>query len=154
MGDGVRFMNKTKLVLVMSVVALAAAVVLPAAPAVAATNGTAIEVPGTAALNAGGSARVLSMSCAVSAGCSAGGYYTGGAGNALPFVVDQTAATWRRAIEVPGFAALPGAADGYVESVSCSSPGNCAAAGVFDDTAALSYPFVVSETSGTWVRWR
>jgi len=143
-------MSKTKLVPVMSAVALAATVVLPSAPSAAATFGTAIEVPGTAALNAGGSAGVLSMSCAAPGGCSAGGYYTDGSADAMPFVVGQAGGAWGNAIEVPGFAALPGAADGYLESVSCSSPGNCAASGVFIDAAGFSSPFVVSETSGTW----
>jgi hypothetical protein len=142
-------MSRNKLVLAVSAAALAA-VMLPAAPAAAATFGTAIEVPGTAALNAGGSARVLSMSCAASGDCSAGGDYADASGNNLPFVVGEAGGTWGSAIEVPGFAALPSAASGVVESVSCSSPGNCAASGVFSDAAALSSPFVVSETGGTW----
>ena len=37
--------------------------------------GTAIEVPGTAALNAGGDAEVTSVSCASAGNCAAGGFY-------------------------------------------------------------------------------
>ena len=42
--------------------------------------GWAEEVPGSAALNAGGNARVASVSCAPGGYCTAGGYYTTGAG--------------------------------------------------------------------------
>src|SRR6266851_3677676 len=39
------------------------------------TWGTAIEVPGTAALNQGGNAQVISVSCASAGDCAAGGVY-------------------------------------------------------------------------------
>ncbi len=39
--------------------------------------GTAEEVPGTAALNTGGSAAISSVSCASAGRCSAGGFYFG-----------------------------------------------------------------------------
>jgi hypothetical protein len=62
------------------------------------TNGTwgkAEEVPGTAALNKGGSegpadAQVSSMSCSSASHCSAGGYYTDGSGHAQAFIVGET----------------------------------------------------------------
>jgi hypothetical protein len=40
--------------------------------------GTAIEVPGSAALNVGGEAETESVSCAAPGHCSAGGYYSYG----------------------------------------------------------------------------
>ena len=42
---------------------------------------TAIEVPGTAALNIRRLARVVSVSCASAGNCSAGGYYTNSSGS-------------------------------------------------------------------------
>ncbi|HET7246179.1 MAG TPA: hypothetical protein VFJ07_15210 [Streptosporangiaceae bacterium] len=57
------------------------------------TNGTwrtAQEVPGTAALNKGGVARVWSVSCASAGHCSAGGIYTDSAGHQQAFVVTET----------------------------------------------------------------
>jgi hypothetical protein len=39
---------------------------------------TAIEVPGTAALNQGGNAEIASVSCASAGNCGAGGYYRDG----------------------------------------------------------------------------
>ena len=44
------------------------------------TWGSASEVPGLAALNAGGNAQISSMSCASVGNCGAGGSYTDSAG--------------------------------------------------------------------------
>ncbi len=57
--------------------------------------GTAIEVPGLAALNTGGGATVSSVSCAPTGTCAAGGYAAGGyyadaPDNFQGFVVSQT----------------------------------------------------------------
>ena len=66
--------------------ALALAAAVPALAAVGATAarttipggtwGSASEVPGLAALNAGGNAQISSMSCASVGNCGAGGSYT------------------------------------------------------------------------------
>ena len=55
--------------------------------------GTAIEVPGTAALNTGGNAAVQAVSCPSAGNCSAGGYYNVGA---EVFVVSEVNGTWAR----------------------------------------------------------
>ena len=53
--------------------------------------GTAIEVPGTAALNQGGRAGIGSISCASAGNCSAGGGYIDSTGiNTQAFVVSET----------------------------------------------------------------
>ena len=51
---------------------------------------TAIEVPGTAALNQGGFAEIRSVSCATAGNCSAGGNYKDSSGLIQAFVVSQT----------------------------------------------------------------
>jgi hypothetical protein len=59
-----------------------------------ATNGTwgsAEQVPGTAALNGGGLADILAVSCGAVANCSAGGFYTDPGQEA--FVVSETTRT-------------------------------------------------------------
>ena len=63
--------------------------------------GTAIEVPGLAALNTGGDAWVGSVSCASAGSCAAGGYYTDRRGQ-QGFVADERHGVWGKAIEVPG----------------------------------------------------
>ena len=85
--------------------------------------GTAIEVPGIAALNAGDQAQLYSMSCPSSGNCAAGGLYTDASGQKQAFVVDETGGVWGNAIEVPGTAALNTGRVAQVVSVSCSSPG-------------------------------
>jgi hypothetical protein len=70
------------------------------------TWGTAIEVPGTGALNQGGNAAVNSVSCASAGNCSAGGAYRDGSGHFQAFVAGEVNGTWGTAIEVPGTAGL------------------------------------------------
>jgi len=68
---------------------------------------TAIEVPGTGALNvAGGDATVASVSCASAGNCSAGGDYQNPSGDNQAYVVSEVNGVWGNAIEVPGVAAL------------------------------------------------
>src|SRR5215471_18784073 len=93
--------------------------------------GKAIEVPGLAALNAGGTALVVSVSCASAGGCTAGGYYQGGHYHGQAFVVSQRRGRWGTAIEVPGTGAVTPAGNARVVSVSCASAGNCTAGGFY-----------------------
>ena len=94
---------------------------------------TAIEVPGTAALNAGGVAEITSVSCASAGNCSAGGCYTDSSGHQQAFVVNEVNGTWGTAMEVPGTAALNQGGDAGITSVSCASAGNCSAGGDYTD---------------------
>jgi hypothetical protein len=84
--------------------------------------GKAIEVPGLAALNKGGDAEVVSVSCGSAGNCAAGGYSDQG------FVASEKNGICGKAIEVPGLAALSNE-NAAVDSVSCASAGNCAASG-------------------------
>ncbi len=109
------------------------------------TWGTAREVPGSGALNAGGDAGVNSVSCASAGNCAAGGFYVDGSGNQQGFVVNETNGTWRRAIEVPGSGALNAGGIAEVNSVSCRSAGNCAADGFYMDGSGHFQALVVSQ---------
>jgi D-alanine-D-alanine ligase-like ATP-grasp enzyme len=118
------------------------------------TWGTAEEVPGTAALNAGGNAQITSVSCASAGNCSAGGYYTDSSGANQAFVVGETNGTWGTAEEVPGTAALNAGGNAQITSVSCASAGNCSAGGYYGSispglNSGGSQAFVVGETNGT-----
>ena len=56
--------------------------------------------------------------------------------------------TWETAREVPGMAALSRRGVAQINSVSCSSPGNCSAGGSYGGspgTPTFGQPFVVSE---------
>jgi hypothetical protein len=111
----------------------------------------AIEVPGAAALNTGGSAEVTSVSCASAGNCSAGGYYLGSSGQQA-FVVSQSNGTWHTAREVPGTAALNTGGKAVVTSMSCASAGNCSAGGAYETSSGKFQAFVVSQAHGTWVK--
>jgi hypothetical protein len=114
------------------------------------TWGTAEEVPGTAALNKGGSAGISSVSCWAAGDCSAGGSYANTPDGLQAFVVSETGGTWGTAKEVPGTAALNRGADAFVNSVSCAAAGDCSAGGLYAPGNAGGEAFVVSETGGTW----
>jgi hypothetical protein len=85
-----------------------------------------------AALNKGGDAYgreayLESVSCGAAGNCAAGGLYTDSRCHYQGFVVSEKNGRWGRAIEVPGLRALNTNGDAGVFSVSCASPGNCAA---------------------------
>jgi hypothetical protein len=116
------------------------------------TKGTwakAIKVPGLGALPAGGGDEVLSVSCATAPSCAAIGFYAGSTG-VQDFVVSKKNGRWGNAIEVPGFGALNKHGALGNGSVSCASPGNCTAAGGYQDGSFRFQVFVVSETNGIW----
>jgi hypothetical protein len=132
--------------------ALALMAVTSGASAVAGTGspwGTAIEVPGIAALNSSFST-VSSMSCPSPGDCAAGGSYSDASGNAQAYVVDEVSGTWQTAIEVPGSAVLNTGDFAEVRSLSCSSPGNCAAGGDYSVGSHDTGAFVADETGGVW----
>jgi cytochrome c551/c552 len=110
--------------------------------------GKAEEVPGTAALNKGGNAAIISLSCASAGNCSAGGYYTDSSKHQQVWVAGETDGVWGTAKEIPGSAAL-NTADAYLNSVSCGAAGNCSAGGYYTDHGRLQ-AFVAGEASGSW----
>jgi hypothetical protein len=117
------------------------------------TWGTAVRVPGLAALSVGGFAETESVSCAAPGDCSAGGTYTDGAHVGQAFVVTQADGRWGPAEEVPGTAALnQGGHYASVLTVSCAAPGDCSAGGLYEGSGFGA--FVVSEVNGVWGRAR
>jgi hypothetical protein len=107
----------------------------------------AVEVPGTAALNYD-SAEVTSVSCTSAGNCTAGGDYDDGVSQA--FVAEQVRGIWHAAFMPPG-AGVDGSGPGAeITSVSCSSPGNCAAGGYTEDDNGLQQALVVDEKNGAW----
>lgn len=109
----------------------------------------AVEVPGTAVLGKL-SAQLNSVSCTTPGNCSAGGSYYVSDRRGQAFVVSETRGKWRGAISVPGVAGLNPDGVAGISEISCSSPGNCSAAGTYTDTSHNTRVFVVSEVRGTW----
>ena len=105
--------------------------------------GTAIPVPGLAALNKdGGQTQVLTISCAPAGSCAAGGFYTGRHHREQGFVATEDNGTWDTPIPLPGLAALSKGGSAQVTSLSCPSPGTCAAAGTYTDRSGHRHGFV------------
>jgi len=114
------------------------------------TWGKAAEVPGTAALNAGGTIAALrSVSCTSATTCSGGGAYTSSAGAELPYLITETGGTWGNAIPVAGLATL-GTGSASIQQVSCVSAGNCVAGGSYFTSTGDEDAFVITQTGGTW----
>jgi hypothetical protein len=64
------------------------------------------------------------------------------------FTVDERHGAWSAAHEVAG--ALNAGLFARVTSVSCASPGNCAAVGSYTDGAGHPQAFLVTEKNGAW----
>jgi len=112
--------------------------------------GAAKEVPGTAALNQGGSAGITSVSCAAAGNCTTGGFYLDSSARSQAFVVSQVNGAWQAAKEVPGTAALNQGGNARVDAVSCASAGSCTAGGFYEDSSQRMQAFVVSLANGAW----
>jgi hypothetical protein len=112
--------------------------------------GTAQQIPGTAALNAGGNALPVSVSCARPGACAAGGFYKDASGHDQAFVVSQAHGSWGTAVQVPGLDTLNQGEHAFTNTVSCAPAGGCAAGGFYIDSAGHRQAFVADETGGTW----
>jgi hypothetical protein len=94
---------------------------------------------------------VNSISCASPGNCAVAGYYSTATYAGYPetyeaFYVNEVHGTWSAPKQIPGTGALNHDRWAAATSVSCSAPGDCAVAGIVDDTTE----FVAAETSGTW----
>lgn len=106
--------------------------------------------PGTVALNVGGTALDNSVSCASDGNCVLVGHYTDATGRWQPFIAEETGGTWQNATTVPGIATLDAGHFSDLQSVSCPSPGNCAAFGFYTDAVGNGQVFTIDEVNGTW----
>lgn len=113
--------------------------------------GTARQVPGTLALNAGQDAFITSLSCVSAGNCSAAGSYTDSTGHSWPFVVSDKNGKWGTAAPAPGVRKLSGLGGfGEINSLSSASAGNCAGVGQYNDSTSHSQAFVITQRGGTW----
>jgi hypothetical protein len=94
-------------------------------------------------------AALNAVSCASAGNCVAVGSYYDASSNEQAMVVAESGGVWGTASEVT----LPGGhatdPDAYLDSVVCSSVGNCAAAGDYDEPSS-SEAMVVGESGGVW----
>ena len=108
--------------------------------------GKPTQLPGLAALNAGGVADVTSLSCAASGDCALGGSYLDVSKDTVAYVASEQNGRWSKAIEVPGNSLLNNGSFSLVQSMSCKAPGRCSAGGYYFNGEGLAQVFVVSQS--------
>ena len=111
-------------------------------------------------LPAGAKAGALGLvSCPSAGDCSAAGSYADAAGLTRAFLVTERGGTWGRPIA----AAIPanalthpdpnfGLEAAEIDSLSCASPGNCAAVGIYTDTEGSPEGLLLTENGGEWAQ--
>ena len=109
--------------------------------------GNAIEVPGTAALNAGGGAGVNALSCGAPGACTSAGQYLDGSSNTQVFLDGEP---WSAATEAPGTGALNAGGNDSIYAISCAAAGDCSAGGYYTTAGLHRRAFVVDEHDGVW----
>ena len=108
--------------------------------------GSAIEIPGSARLNAQ-QIGDTSVSCASAGNCAARGFYVDGQRHTRLFVLSKRNGRWGAATVVPG---TVGGVRAGVHSMWCDSAGNCTAGGVYNDRQGHQQAFVADERNARW----
>lgn len=112
--------------------------------------GNAFEVPGTASLNAGGDASVVSVSCPSDGNCAAAGGYQATNGALEVWVASEHHGHWAKAMAVRNYLHLNVGQDGEVQAISCSAAGNCTLGGDYLDVNDHLQAFLATEAGGRW----
>jgi len=127
---------------------------------------SAVEVPGTAALNTGGGelpngggppfgAEVQTIECLAGGDCTIVGWYQTLAGASDLFVDSESGGVWRTAIAMPNLATLNAGASldnngAAAAGLACASVGNCVVAGNYVDPSGNAELFTETQASGTF----
>jgi hypothetical protein len=92
------------------------------------------------------------VSCASPGNCVVTGEYNDANNNLLLFVVSQVGGSWGKAHELPGDTTLSKKKFGRLLTVSCATPGNCAAGGFYEDANSHLQGLVADESTATKTR--
>jgi hypothetical protein len=116
--------------------------------------GPPVAPAGITALDTGHASQLTAVSCgpAGAAGnCTAGGTYDRAKdASQQAFTVTEQNGKWGTARTVPGLGAWNTGRDATVAQVSCVSPGNCSAAGSFEEIGDIAQVWVASQHNGSW----
>ncbi len=92
-----------------------------------------------------------SSACPAAGDCVAVGWYVDGSGNQQGLVETETNGSWTaqdlNLSSLPSVDSNPGAA---LNSVACTSVGNCVAVGGYDDSGGNQQGLIATETGGSW----
>jgi hypothetical protein len=97
----------------------------------------------------GTEADLNAVSCTSAGNCTAGGV-AGNSSAVHAIVLTEKNGKWGKPTGVPGMAALDVGHEGSVSRISCVSPGNCAAAGIYQAGNAGHYVWVAGQRNGVW----
>jgi hypothetical protein len=92
------------------------------------------------------------LSCASAGNCSAGGAYSDKAGKVQGLLLSEVRGVWKAPTRLLPPASANADPSTSINSLSCASPGNCAAVGSFADTHSNGLSFVANEVKGVWQR--
>ena len=106
-------------------------------------------IPGFDSLDVGVLSDAQSISCGSPGNCATGGQLNNLDGP-VAYVADERSGSWDQVQQVFGGNVAFNTASADIESVSCGSPGNCAASGSYVTTGNVRLAFVVNEVSGSW----
>ncbi len=112
--------------------------------------GNAIQVPGLAPLDTGGTASPVALACASPGNCVVGGSYHDTAGHSQAFLAAQAGGHWNKAAEARGTGALNAGGGAQVTTISCPSAANCSAGGFYTGTSGHLELFLITERKGSW----
>ncbi len=120
---------------------------LALAPAVQAPAALAAPLDPLVQLNA--------MSCPVAGGCTAVGTYRDGVGHGQGLLISESHGRWAAAVQAQlpanqGKDPMNPSRNTGIADVSCVSPGNCAAVGVYTDATNSDRGLLLSERHGRW----
>jgi hypothetical protein len=106
----------------------------------------AVQVFGPPPFNNGSNLTVLNaLSCGSVGNCAAAGTFAAPSVGIPVYVVNEVNGSWGNAILLPGIVALDKGLESDVSSISCPSPGNCAAGGTYTDANGRVQAFVANQ---------
>jgi len=94
--------------------------------------------------------RGLSVSCPSAGNCTVGGWYRDANNARQAFVEDEVNGSWGLFHDVGDIPQENTGQFAEVNSVSCPSPGNCAARGFYTDASGNGQVFTTDEVNGVW----
>ena len=112
----------------------------------------ATEVSPPSGANATPAAQFNGISCVAAGSCTAVGSYQDSLSHQQAMAAAETSGTWGQATAVTAPTTAGANPTASLVGVSCSSAGNCVAAGTFVNASAHQEDMVTTETAGTWAQ--
>jgi len=109
---------------------------------------TEVTAPSNAAANP--DASLGGISCTWGGNCIGVGSYLDSSGNGQAMAATETTGSWRQATEVTAPSNAGTDPNAVLKGISCTSAGNCAAIGTYEDSSGNGQAMEATESRGTW----